>query len=147
MNLIQGLEKLKEGHKLYDTKYHYVFFFEDVKDRCSKLMYYRINNPKDVREVEFKNIKLEHFIEDRFVIFEKVTLDKKEVKYLEAVLKPFKDKVESIRKSASGFGDEFIIINFKEQSGMFFPFFTKGSMYKGMKVDKEYTLEELGLFE
>ena len=26
-----------------------------------------------------------------------------------------------------------------------FPFFTKGTMYKGMETDKAYTLEELGL--
>ena len=77
----------------------------------------------------------------------KPILDTEEKAYLEAVLRPFKDKVESIRKGASGFGDEFIIINFKEQSGMFFPFFTKDSMYKGMKANKEYTLEELGLFD
>lgn len=153
MNLVQGLEKLKEGYELYDTKYHYVFFFEDVKDMCSKLMYYRINNPKDVREVEFKNIKLEHFIEDRFVIFEKVTLDKKEVKYLENVLEPFKDRVISIERVHYDEILEYIQVVLKKTDFtsdgecISLPYFEAGTRYKEMKIWKEYTPRELGLFE
>ena len=30
---------------------------------------------------------------------------------------------------------------------LLFPFFENGTMYKGMKKEKKYTLKELGLFE
>ena len=39
---------------------------------------------------------------------------------------------------------EFLKIYLKDDS-ISFPFFTKGTMYKGMEADKKYTLEELGL--
>ena len=39
---------------------------------------------------------------------------------------------------------EFLKI-YLEDDNIPFPFFTKGTMYKGMECEKEYTLEELGL--
>lgn len=40
--------------------------------------------------------------------------------------------------------EEYIGICIKEQETML-PYFEKGTMYKGMELDKEYTLEDLGL--
>lgn len=39
---------------------------------------------------------------------------------------------------------EFLKI-YLEDDNIPFPFFTKGTMYKGMELNKRYTLEELGL--
>ena len=70
-------------------------------------------------------------------------LDEKEKEYLRAVIKPFRDRVKYIEKN---FDDdrEYISINLNSD-WLFFPCFKKGTMYKNMKIDKKYTLKELGL--
>ena len=70
-------------------------------------------------------------------------LDEVEKEYLRAVIKPFRKRMTCIKKSRY-FNYEFIILNL-DNDGIFLPGFKKGKMYKGMKEDKEYTLEELGL--
>ena len=72
-------------------------------------------------------------------------LDEAEREYLSAVIKPFRDNVKLIAK-ADDFDKSYIFITFVNDadSTMFFPYFKKGTMYKGMS-DKMYTLEELGL--
>lgn len=91
--------------------------------------------------------------EERFVkwLFEdcekKPVLDEKEREYLSHVLNPFKLYIRSVAKYPSkqaGCDREFICVRFIE-SGWQFPSFKKGTMYKGMKCNREYTLEELGL--
>ena len=74
----------------------------------------------------------------------KEVLDEKEKKYLSAVIRPFKGKVDYIKKFDIT-GKEFICIYLKNNENIDFPYFKKGTMYKGMKLDKEYTLKELGL--
>lgn len=70
-------------------------------------------------------------------------LTEKEKSYLSAVIKPFREKVGYVKKIDCG-KKEFLKI-YLEDDNIPFPFFTKGTMYKGMEADKEYTLEELGL--
>lgn len=70
-------------------------------------------------------------------------LDETEKRYLSNVIKPFRDKVEGIRKESSN--KEFISIELKDEAFINFPYFKKGTMYKGMKEDKKYTLKKLGL--
>lgn len=71
-------------------------------------------------------------------------LDDIEKEYLRAVIKPFRDRVKYIKKNDYMIY-EFISINIKNECLIIFPKFKKGTMYKGMEVDKKYTLEELGL--
>lgn len=72
-------------------------------------------------------------------------LDKTEKRYLKEVIKPFKNKIEYIKKGFfSSINQEYIIISLYE-SNTVLPPFDKGSMYKGMEIDEKYTLEELGL--
>ena len=72
----------------------------------------------------------------------KEILDEKEKEYLNNVIKPFKNKVIFIQKDSSRFGD-FIKIGIKNDIDINLPFFEKGKMYKGMELDKKYTLTEL----
>ena len=73
-------------------------------------------------------------------------LDKEEKEYLSAVIKPFRDRITYISKEQTlGETKERIIIKYDNDSRMALPFFEKGKEYMGMKIDKEYTLEELGL--
>ena len=72
-------------------------------------------------------------------------LDEEEKRYLEGVIRPFRDKVDHVAKY--GINDkEYIYISLKEDI-LQLPFFPFDTMYKGMKLSKKYTLEELGLFE
>ena len=97
-----------------------------------------------------------HYDDDRMLLklingnkeIQKFILNKKEKEYLAAVIKPFRDRVIDIVK----YGDyiyEYIRIRSRGINGnedhMYFPIFEKGTMYKRMKLDKKYTLEELGL--
>ena len=77
-------------------------------------------------------------------IQEKEILDEKEKEYLSAVIKPFRDRIEYIKKVEDI--REYIAIYLKNER-LNFPYFDKGTMYKGMELDKKYTLKELGLDE
>lgn len=73
----------------------------------------------------------------------KSILTQEEKEYLSYVIKPFRDRVEYVCKYAHiDNKHEWIEIVFTNIF-MCFPFFEKGTMYKGMEVNKEYTLEEL----
>lgn len=70
-------------------------------------------------------------------------LDDAEKRYLKGVIRPFRESVRSIEKSDI-YRDEAICIN-TEKRYMVFPPFKAGTMYKGMELNRKYTLEELGL--
>lgn len=70
-------------------------------------------------------------------------LDETEKRYLANIIRPFRDKILVIEKESGN--REFIKIYLKDEGPIFFPYFEKGTMYKGMKEDKKYTLKELGL--
>ena len=76
-------------------------------------------------------------------------LDAKEKEYLSNVIKPFRNRIEYIKKNALlGGKKETIIINYIDicyPNEIYFPSFEKGTMYKNMESNKEYTLTELGI--
>lgn len=75
-----------------------------------------------------------------------------EKRYLEAVLMPFKDRVQSIQKKSITETNAYIRVflylysDTKYMDFISFPYFDGTKMYTGMKKNKCYTLEELGLF-
>ena len=78
----------------------------------------------------------------------KSILDDAEKKYLSAVIKPFRNKVYAIAKYDDGDDNYYIQIMIKQNvyfEYIDFPYFKKGTMYKGMELKKEYTLDQLGL--
>ena len=83
---------------------------------------------------------------------EKPILDDIEKRYLEGVFRPFKNRIMYIEK-VEQFGYEYIryrvsmpVKKYGNESCVL-PYFNKGTMYKGMKYNQQYSLEELGLFE
>lgn len=82
-------------------------------------------------------------------------LDKQEKEYLRNVIKPFRYRVKSISKENDINGYEYISIGVSypinksngcsDTDHVFLPLFKRGTMYNNMKVEKQYTLEELGL--
>ena len=73
-------------------------------------------------------------------------LDDVEREYLSAVIKPFRKMIAYIVK-AQDFDDgkQCIRIILQNGDGMHFPYLDDDAMYKGMEVNKEYSLEELDL--
>lgn len=77
---------------------------------------------------------------------EKPILDKVEKRYLENLLRPFKDMVKYIEKIR--YQKEYLYICLdKDDDCITLPYFKKNTMYVGMEPEKEYSLKELGLFE
>ena len=78
----------------------------------------------------------------------KPILDEAEKRYLSAVIKPFRNRIEYIAKYIGKYG-EYISIIYKDLNdktfSMAFPSYDDGTMYKGMELDKRYSLEDLGL--
>ena len=76
----------------------------------------------------------------------KPILTEKEREYLSMVIKPFRDDIRCIHKYTC-FNDtkEYLFGRTKDYSHLEFPAFERGTMYRGMELCKEYTLEELGL--
>ena len=73
-------------------------------------------------------------------------LDDVEKEYLSAVIKPFRNRVKYIVKTYGvSEARQFIRIIMHDGEYSNLPFFKGGTMYNGMKVDKQYTLQELGL--
>lgn len=131
---------------------------KNIKLKVGDILTYRISTEnvvettvnswagKSIKEFEilhpsYKVLKLER----PQTIYEfKEILDEKEKEYLSAVIRPFKGRVDYIKKIDLT-SREFIYIHLKNDEDIDFPYFKKGTMYKGMKLDKRYTLKELGL--
>lgn len=82
-------------------------------------------------------------VENGYIV-EKEILDEEEKKYLSAVIRPFKDRVEFISKNR--FKREYIAIKVEGEI-ITLPYFKANTMYKGMELCKKYILKELGLDE
>ena len=85
-------------------------------------------------------------------IYHEPILDEEERKYLSAVIKPFRDRLVYIKKSRD-LSNSFERITIRIASVVYrdswsdidFPYFKANTMYKNMKLNKNYTLAELGL--
>ena len=87
--------------------------------------------------------------------YQEPILDEKEKKYLSAVIKPFRNRIVSIAKIKDWIDEnsnlEVVEIvlklpnKYQDLEYVQLPYFEKDTMYKNMKANKRYTLEELGL--
>ena len=81
----------------------------------------------------------------RTEIIKKPILDDIERRYLSNVIKPFRDRIEYIIKNSAYSPIEWITIKYKDGGATNLPLFEKGTMYKGMEANKQYSLEDLEL--
>ena len=98
----------------------------------------------------FANWTFYEILAGELEIIKKPILDDIEKEYLSNVVKPFRNKIKHIIKYVGEDRNyECIVIKYNNINGytgtMCFPSFEKGTIYKGMEVNKKYTLEELGL--
>lgn len=93
-------------------------------------------------------------IERPLTVYEvKEVLDKKEREYLSKIIEPFKKRVIRIEKVKALYYDDSEFINivlyspviYASEENIPLPYFKKGKMYKGMELNKQYSLKELGL--
>ena len=98
--------------------------------------------------VNHKDMYSNKFLDQEVDIPSPHILDKEEHDYLRAVCKPY--KVNYIKKTETRCGSHIeIVVKSSVYRGLTeswsMPYFTKDTMYKGMEVDKDYTIEELEL--
>lgn len=95
---------------------------------------------------ESKEMFSDKFLDQEINIAVPDILDDVEKRYLSAVIRPFRKRVDSIMKISDplGYDKEYIFIKLDEDS-FSLPYFKTGTMYQGMELEKVYTLEELGL--
>ena len=99
--------------------------------------------------VNHKDMYSNKFLDQEVDIPSPHILDKEEHDYLRAVCKPY--KVKYIRKFGNRSGYQYIgiVVMSSVYCGLpeklLMPYFTKDTMYKGMELDKDYTIEELEL--
>ena len=73
-------------------------------------------------------------------------LDEIEKRYLTEVIRPFRKRIQFIQKKKEITEiNPYIRIVFENNDKLVFPYIADNSMYKGMEVNKKYTLKELGL--
>lgn len=142
-----GLE-LGEEFSIGDTD-KYVLLDDGLFKTIGKLTYWQVSI-ENLLTGEWDVVKLP-----------KPILDAKEKEFLSALVKPknirnrilyiAKDECVKTYENPNAKIYECIYIMYKDSSKkrnpfyMGFPCFEKGTMYKGMELNKEYTLEELGL--
>lgn len=99
----------------------------------------------DCAHTNCENCK-EHFFKWLLEEAKEPVLDEVEREYLSATIKPFRKMIAYIVK-AQDFDDgkQCIRIILQNGDGMHFPYLDDDEMYKGMEVNKDYSLEELGL--
>lgn len=123
------------GHAKYVDCTDCPFFFSNciVDEKKSWV------NNKDLYSDKFLDIEIE--------VADEPLLTPKEKEYLEGVIRPFKDIVEYIAKSNMDNNLEYLCINIKDDYHLCFPNFLKNKYYKGLEIEKKYTLKVLGLFK
>ncbi len=131
----KGLKKIVSGDKLYgnDLFAPLRYYTEDLKDVDGEEEY-------DIVKVE-RPVKYETLFERKEEI-----LDEVEKRYLTEVIRPFRKRIQFIQKKKEITEiNPYIRIVCEDNDKLVFPYITDNSMYKGMEVNKKYTLKELGL--
>ena len=118
---------------------------DELLERVNVCNWYDYFNSDDDCVQDCKSCE-ERFVKWLFEDSEKTVLDEKEKEYLSAVIKPFRNRVTSVRKWYNGIDYRIIIALDNNENLCQLPRFPFGSeMYMGMDINKCYTLQELGL--
>lgn len=156
MPYVKNLELVKDEYTYEDLKKcpvgTKVTFENDVilvktteKRLESKLDVMNIENLKNLKDDYYgKIIKIEEPTYKTVYKCKEEILDEAEKRYLRGVIRPFRDKVIYICKTDNSNGKEYINVDL-DHDALLLPDFKSNTMYKGMKLEKKYTLEELGL--
>ena len=161
MPYVKNLELVKEEYTYEDLKKSPIgtkitfgngnMFMKYTEDKFINLSAIRsiewLSNLRDNFGQLGKIIKIEEPKYTTVYECEPEILDNTEKRYLSNIIRPFRDKVKNIikTKSITLKDKEYIIIRIINGNNIPLPYFDKNTMYKGMELEKTYTLEELGL--
>ncbi len=134
------ISDLKDNHIVVLRNNTKILYTRDTEDGFKKLIKHDLTHSYgahlDIMEVwEFDKLVWKR---------EEQILDEVEKKYLSDVIRPFRDRVINIIKIDNGIGI-YIAIRIKDEASICLPYLKNKNMYKGMEINKEYTLAELGL--
>ncbi len=102
--------------------------------------------PEIMQAFGTNRFKMKKFLNWLAEEYKEQLLTDKEREYLKAVFKPFHDENLYITKKGHIDGSQYLIVKFiKSNDFMTFPYFERGTLYKGMEGYHDYTLEELGI--
>lgn len=147
MTAIEALQALKEGKKIRDVKWpygNYVVF----REKDGKMI-------NQYGHLDSLTIEKEQDMEGEYEIFtdcdQKSILTIKEKEILSHVAYPFRREIKYIKKVRFNLQNcETLCIQFIEGldfTGIAFRDFKPGTEFVGMELGKEYTLEELELYD
>ena len=143
--------KMKEVAHLIGLELEEEFRIEGF-DNKYKFTNYGLMNWSDNLQQWFRSSKLNALIRGELTIIKlpKPILTEKEKEYLSNVIKPFRNRIIYIEKYYLGDREyiEICLKHFMDDDNyetLVLPEFEKGTMYNGMELNKEYTLDELGL--
>ena len=118
-------------------------FFENAS-RCRDIA--NLYNLQDGCNIFGKIIKIEEPTYQTVYESKVEILDEAEKRYLRGVIRPFRKDIETIRRLYSQTKEkDYIQIRYKDDRPTNLPYYDRDTMYKGMELNKHYTLEELGL--
>ncbi|MGN1383435.1 MAG: hypothetical protein ACI4W2_11540 [Eubacterium sp.] len=123
-----------------------LYVFENRPERCGTE--FVCSNPlADVSGIRvFDHIFKSVTWENSPIQFRAVLLDEVEKAYLKSVLSPFQKRIAYVKKTNTECGGlQYIRVVLKNCDWMVFPVFRAGTMYKGMTVDENYSLQDLGI--
>lgn len=158
MNTLEALQALKEGKKIKILRDKDLEYSQKVYDG-----YLYLDDNGMIRvswtNSEYWDISVggcySFFNNDLYEIYKEPILTDKEKKYLDNIIKPLKNKIVYIKKGNIDCGDddnfEYITIRIESVykyiggEAISLPYFKKGEHYKGMEINRRYSLKELGL--
>ena len=145
----EGLELVKPFTKS-DLKDNHIVVNEMGLKRIWGDLTYKNDYKEDLSNEEIKVYSINEVYEFDKLVWkrEEPILDEVEKKYLGDVIRPFRDRIDGIKKEKHIYGEKIKIyydLKLNEINYMSLPYFKKGTMYKGMEINKEYSLKELGL--
>ena len=141
----------KKENKMSETN------LEHYKEQLKEILLFHFDSPryviKLIREKFGCQIKVERrgyatnaILDWMAQPYKEPILDEVERKYLSDVIRPFRNKIDTISKfQTRDDSSQYIYIGMKDRRWSNLPCFPKGTMYKGMKAGKHYSLKELGL--
>lgn len=125
----------------------------DKSENCDKCIFQWVGCDDSILRsswINHKNLYSDKFLDQEVEIEAPDILNEEEKEYLNAVIKPFRNRDIYIKKVKCANNNYFISIKISSelaQSGeekIYFPFF-QNDMYKRMEINRDYTLKELDL--
>lgn len=143
MNLIEALKALEQGKKVKKKGENGYWLYKEGTFIKHDTIFGRICDlPEGIELKNFDDI----YNEDLWEEVKKPVLDYDERAYLLNLIAPFKKHIKHIMKKLSECDGKYSHIRIVlEYEQIDLPIFKTKNMYKGMEVDKAYTLGELNL--